>query len=87
MNISKGGHQFGSSQLIEMTLGAILQKLPGESFLKNLDRESFSHRCGWYFREGNGRTQREFLRQLAAQAGFSLDWHRVDPEAMSAISR
>lgn len=96
VNISKGGHQFCSSQFIEMTLGAILQKLPRESFLKNLDRESFSHRCGWYFgeinaihpfREGNGRTQREFLRQLAVQAGFSLDWRRVGRETMTAASR
>jgi cell filamentation protein len=26
------------------------------------------------FREGNGRTQRSFVRQLAATAGWRLDW-------------
>lgn len=56
-----------------MALGSILQKLPGENFLKNLDRKFF--------------TQREFLRQLAAQADFSLDWRRVDRDTMSAASR
>ena len=30
------------------------------------------------FREGNGRTQRAFLSQLARDAGFRLDWATVD---------
>lgn len=29
------------------------------------------------FREGNGRTQRAFLRQLAATAGWRLDWTQL----------
>lgn len=29
------------------------------------------------FREGNGRTQREFMQQLAAQAGWRVDWRRI----------
>jgi cell filamentation protein len=32
------------------------------------------------FREGNGRTQRTFLQQLAAQAGHQLRWTAMDPE-------
>lgn len=32
------------------------------------------------FREGNGRTQRAFLAQLAADAGHRLDWTGMDPE-------
>ncbi len=96
VNISKGGNLFGSAQFIEMALGGILEKLPRENFIQHLDRESFASRCGWYFgeinaihpfREGNGRTQREFLRQLAAQAGYSLDWRRVDRDTMTAASR
>ncbi|MCX6613638.1 MAG: Fic family protein [Acidobacteria bacterium] len=96
VNISKGGNLFGSAQFIEMALGGILEKLPQENFLQSLDRESFTSRCGWYFgeinaihpfREGNGRTQREFLRQLAAQAGYSLDWRHVDRDTMTAASR
>ena len=96
VNISKGGNLFGSAQFIEMALGGILEKLPPENFIQHLDRESFANRCGWYFgeinaihpfREGNGRTQREFLRQLAVQAGYSLDWRRVDRDTMTAASR
>lgn len=33
------------------------------------------------FREGNGRAQRAFLRQLARQAGYDLDWSGVDRNA------
>lgn len=29
------------------------------------------------FREGNGRTQREFMQQLANQAGYRLDWTQM----------
>ena len=31
------------------------------------------------FREGNGRTQRAFIRQLVAQAGWQLTWADVNP--------
>ena len=30
------------------------------------------------FREGNGRTQREFIRVLGLNNGFEIDWSRVD---------
>ncbi|GGM38717.1 hypothetical protein GCM10011608_24300 [Micromonospora sonchi] len=33
------------------------------------------------FREGNGRTVRAFLRQLAAAAGYLLDWSELNAEA------
>ena len=32
------------------------------------------------FREGNGRTQRLFLSQLARHAGYTLDFGSVDPD-------
>ena len=34
------------------------------------------------FREGNGRTQRLFFRQLAAQNGYKLDFSAVDSDRM-----
>jgi cell filamentation protein len=43
------------------------------------------------FREGNGRTQRAFFEQLAADAGYTLIWQRLDAErnvmASDAIMR
>ena len=38
------------------------------------------------FRDGNGRAQREFLRQLAKRNGFTLNWSRVTRDQMSAAS-
>lgn len=32
------------------------------------------------FREGNGRTQRVFLAQLAHHAGYNLDFTRIDSD-------
>ena len=34
------------------------------------------------FREGNGRTQRVFLSQLAENAGYDLDFTAVDPDEL-----
>jgi cell filamentation protein len=38
------------------------------------------------FREGNGRAQREFIRELALQAGFEVSWDLVAQEEMLAAS-
>lgn len=39
------------------------------------------------FREGNGRTQRAFLRQVAAAAGWRVDWSGLDARANERASR
>lgn len=39
------------------------------------------------FREGNGRTQRAFLAQLARDAGWALRWAAMDPATNVAASR
>lgn len=96
VNISKGGQLFGAAAFIEPALSGVLEKLPRENFLRGTDRESFSRRAGFYlgeinaihpFREGNGRTQREFIRQLGLDAGFSIDWSRITRDRMIAASR
>jgi cell filamentation protein len=39
------------------------------------------------FREGNGRTQREFIRELGLYNGWMIDWGRVSREEMMEASR
>jgi cell filamentation protein len=65
----------------------VLRQLPAEGHLRGLDRDLFVDRLTRYlaennsvhpFREGNGRTQRAFLQQLAADAGYHLDWTKLD---------
>lgn len=38
------------------------------------------------FREGNGRTQRAFLGELAAEAGHPIDWTRLNPDRNTLAS-
>lgn len=95
VNISKGGHLFGVAAFVEPALHGLLRKLSGECHLKGIDARDFGTRAGYYmgevnavhpFRDGNGRSQREFIRELAGQAGFVIDWSRVSREQMIAAS-
>ncbi len=74
---------------IESYGAEIFGKLAEEDWLRGLGRESFIDRLAHYlgdvnalhpFRDGNGRAQRAFFAQLAADAGFQLDWQLVDPQ-------
>ena len=95
VNISKGGHLFGVAAFVEPALHEVLRKLPGEHYLKGSTPRTFAMRAGYYmgeinaihpFRDGNGRAQREFIRELAIHAGFVIDWSRVTREQMTTAS-
>src|SRR5713101_1064229 len=96
VNISKGGQLFGVAAFVEPALRDLLKQLPGENYLREIDAELFAARAGFYlseinavhaFRDGNGRTQREFIRDLGRTAGFAIDWSRVTRDQMIAASR
>ncbi len=83
VNISKGNSMFGPALHIVGALTELLGKLAREERLRNSGQQTFVARVAFYlgeinaihpFREGNGRTQREFIRQLAVQAGHPLSW-------------
>jgi cell filamentation protein len=78
-------------QFLEKNLESTVANLAAENHLKGLDADTFAHRAAYYlgelnsihpFREGNGRTQREFIRQLGSEAGYSINWSRVTREQM-----
>jgi cell filamentation protein len=96
VDMSKGGSFFARAAFIEMTLHDLLRRLPAEDLLRKTSPAAFAERSGFYlaelnaihpFREGNGRAQREFIRDLAIQAGFDLDWRKVTREQMTIASR
>jgi cell filamentation protein len=96
VNISKGDAVFAAAPFVDSALQAILRKLPGESYLVGADLELFARRAAFYlgeinaihpFREGNGRAQREFIRELGVGAGFLMDWSETDRDQMIAASR
>ena len=73
---------------IEPFLADALAKLAAEQHLRGLDRDRMVDRLTHYlaeinaahpFREGNGRTQRAFISQLANHAGYRIAWERADP--------
>jgi cell filamentation protein len=89
VDIAKPGARFCRWLFVDEEVGAVLRSLPHDNFLLGLKRDAFVDRLAHYygelnarhpFREGNGRTQRAFLRQLAASAGWRLDWSETNAE-------
>ena len=81
-NIAKDNFMFANWEFIEENMKIIFEELKNENYLADLDKEKFAERLTYYmselnvlhpFREGNGRTTREFIRQLALKNGYSLD--------------
>jgi cell filamentation protein len=96
VNISKGGNPFGAPAFVESALDDLLQKLSAENYLQAANPKVFASQAGFFlgeinaahpFREGNGRTQREFIRELGLHAGFVVDWSRITRGQMTAASR
>jgi cell filamentation protein len=86
---------FAVVQFLEKNLDSTLAKLAAENHLTGLDAYSFASRAAYYlgelnsihpFREGNGRTQREFIRGLAAESGYRINWIHVTREQMYKAS-
>jgi cell filamentation protein len=95
VNISKGNSTFGPAIHIEAALADALAKLKGEGLLVGRTAHEFAARAAFYlgeinaihpFREGNGRTQREFIRQLALHAEHPLSWAGFTQEQMTDAS-
>lgn len=95
VNISKGGNPFAAAAFVELALNDLFQKLSAENYLQTIDRKAFANRAGFFlsevnavhpFREGNGRTQREFIRELGLRVGFVVDWSRITRDQMTAAS-
>ncbi len=92
VNIARpASYPFALIQFMQQNLDQLLVSLASEGHLRELDAEPFMDRAAVYlgelnslhpFREGNGRTQREFIRELALEAGYKLDWSRVTQKQM-----
>jgi cell filamentation protein len=95
VQLAKDGHSFGAAAFIDSALHSLLAKLRAEALLKHVNIDTFARRAGFYlgeinavhpFREGNGRTQREFIRELGLQAGFTIAWSHTTQEQMTTAS-
>jgi cell filamentation protein len=97
VNISRSGQfPFAFPEQIIPSLDRLSGELRKERYLVGADRSKFCNRGAHYlgelnaihpFREGNGRTQRQFIRQLAGRNGYALDWSPVPRDQMAEASR
>ena len=89
------GQPFSIGPAIPAALGAVEKKLHAGNYLRGLPRKEFAERAADVmaeintvhpFREGNGRTQRVFMEQLAHDAGHNLDFTVISKERMIQAS-
>lgn len=82
-------HLFCERGALEAEASRVFGALHLEAHLTDVPREQFVSRAAHYygevnrlhpFREGNGRAQREFFRQLGLAAGWPLRWDRLGIE-------
>ena len=87
-NIAKGYFRYAEWEYIECELNNLLNKLKSENYLSNILKDKLADRLAFYlselnvlhpYREGNGRTIREFIRELALKNGFVLNLSKIAP--------
>ncbi|MBW0092439.1 Fic family protein [Pseudonocardia sp. KRD-184] len=90
------GAPFCSPQELPSAGERLFVQLARHHCLQGLDRDTFVDALAWLlgginglhpFREGNGRTQRAFLGQLARTAGHPVRWVAMDPAENAAACR
>lgn len=86
INISKGSTMFANSLYIKFYSDLIHSQLMIDQFLHGLGIDKYSTKLAYYaselnllhpFREGNGRSTREFLRCLSNEAGYELNYSKI----------
>ena len=87
VGIAKGSSTFARPEYIESEGRRLSLALAKENRLQGLDKATFAdrlaeHYADWNalhpFREGNGRSTREFMGAIARQAGYELDQDRIE---------
>ena len=88
MGINKGeGESFAPPLSIEQPFQHVAQRIAESDRLRGLEGEQLVGEIAYLydyanfahpFREGNGRSQREFFDQLLAESGHGLNWDFID---------
>lgn len=96
VDIAKGDHWFMPKDRLESGMADIHRRVLLKGKLSGLSGDEFATQAGVIigdlnhlhpFREGNGRTQTQYLKQLAAQAGYLLDLRRLRRDEWMDASR
>lgn len=84
-------NMFCKVQFIDAQANEIFGNLKFDNFLNGISREEFVEKSAYYFseinalhpfREGNGRAQREFVRELALHQGYRVCFADIDENEM-----
>lgn len=95
VDIAKG-NLFCKVELIESQSKLIFDELREEKYLRGLNVIPFTKRLAYYlseinaihpFREGNGRSEREFIRELAFQNGYFLSFKNITKNQLIDASK
>ena len=87
----KGDSIFCRAMYIEGMAADIHAKLKADKYLRGLEKADFIEKLAYYmgeinalhpFREGNGRTQRLYFKQLCARAGYDLEFRKTQKDVL-----
>ena len=96
VEIVKSGSRFQPRRFIETGMADIHRRVVAAGYFQGTSPRGFADRVGPVladvnhvhpFREGNGRTQLLYLKQLAQRAGHGLDLTQLDRDAWKEASR
>lgn len=96
IEIAKGGSQFQFCRFVPVGVADIHRRIVERRFFVDLTARDFANAAAEIigdlnyahpFRDGNGRTQTEYLRQLAARAGWRLHIEAFEREPWIDASR
>ncbi len=94
-NITKDNFRFAEFQYIEDNIKQIFGKINIEE-MKNMSFKDFVERISYImtelnvlhpFREGNGRTIRELVRELCFDCGYVIDWYEINHDDILRASK
>lgn len=95
VDLAKDGHIFCRANEIESTAENIFNRLNKENNFKGTTKKELANKLSSLFfeinelhpfREGNGRTQREFLKNIAKINNYELSFRNISSEEMIEIS-
>ena len=97
VEIAKGGSRFQPRRFIATGMADVHRRIVAAEYFRGLGPDGFAAGAGSVlgdvnqvhpFREGNGRTQFQYLKQLAARAGHTIILTRIDRTAwLDALRR
>ncbi len=88
VDIEKGKSKFCVSKYIQKEGEKLFKNLKAEDYFQNLDKNNLVIKLAEFigelialhpFREGNGRSIREFIRNLCYKRGYDFNFQKIDP--------